>query len=172
MKHGMTSRTAVVIALFAIAFAGCGGDDDNDGASDGDGTEMTAVRVYFVDEARFEVGDEPYVRAVTRDVPAADAMQGALDALFAGPAEDETGLAFVASGATGAQLIGVVDAGVVRVELVGGCASGGSTLTVAAEIVPTLKEFAEVTAVKMLDTDGETETPYGPDDSIPFCLEP
>ncbi|MGQ0824492.1 MAG: GerMN domain-containing protein [Actinomycetota bacterium] len=176
------TRATVAVTLFTVvALAGCGSDDDDTGPTTAPSTaarpttesEATVtVRVYFVNDARFETGEEPYVDGVTREVSATDPIQGALDALFDGPDPAETGLSFVASEATGAELVEIDDSGIARVQLRGGCGSGGSTLTIANELVPTLREFPEVTAVKILDTDGATETPDGPNDSIPICLEP
>jgi Fe-S cluster biogenesis protein NfuA len=77
----------------------------------------------------------------------------------------------VTSGASGFTALSI-EAGVARVRLVGGCASGGSTLTIADEISRTLKQFPTVTAVKIFDPQGNTEQPTGPGDSIPLCLEP
>jgi spore germination protein GerM len=168
----MKVRPGWLLMASVLALSACGGDDDDDGAS---ATSTTAARVevsvYFVNDARWEIGEEPYVDAVTREVSADDPQQGALDALFAGPTARESGLSFVASKATGARLLEVTD-GVARVELVGDCSSGGSTLTIATEIGPTLKQFDEITSVKIFDPQHETETPDGPDDSIPLCLEP
>jgi len=78
---------------------------------------------------------------------------------------------FVASGATGFTNLRIVD-GTASVQLVGGCASGGSTFTIADEITATLRQFTSVQDVKIYDPSGETESPDAPGDSIPFCLEP
>jgi hypothetical protein len=56
--------------------------------------------------------------------------------------------------------------------MLGGCSSGGSTVSLAGEAVPALKQFPNVSWVKILDPDGNTETPLGRSDSIPECLEP
>ena len=66
----------------------------------------------------------------------------------------------------------VIADGVARVRLTGGCNSDGSTVTVAGEITPTLRQFTNVDAVKILDPSGSTESPNGDTDSIPVCLEP
>lgn len=93
--------------------------------------------------------------------------------LFAGPTGTEVaaGLTFVSSGATGFKNLMICDQ-VARVQLTGGCASRGGTLTVATEIIPTLKQFASVKWVKIFDPAGHTERPSGHSDSIPTCLEP
>ena len=62
--------------------------------------------------------------------------------------------------------------GVARVQLLGKVSSGGSTFTIANEIMPTLKQFPSVRWVKIYDLSGHTERPFGPSDSIPFSLEP
>jgi Sporulation and spore germination len=111
--------------------------------------------------------------AVTRRVPAPGVARGALTALFAGPTDFDrpAGLTFVDSDATGFTDLSVTN-GIARVRLTGGCASGGSTFTIADEIVPTLKQFPTVDFVKIYDPQGHTEQPTGRVDSIPTCLEP
>ena len=59
-----------------------------------------------------------------------------------------------------------------RVQLYGKTSSGGSTFTIATEIMPTLKQFRAVRWVKIHDRSGHTERPFGYSDSIPFGLEP
>lgn len=190
-----TSRTRrrvfSLMALVALAVPlGCGGGD-----GEGDGAEPTAtgaptsattappatsapevstVQVFFVDQDAFNVGRPPYATPVEREVASgADPARVALDALFEGPTEEEraAGLVLVTSEATGIGDLRIDD-GTAHVHLEGGCSSGGSTLTVAEEIVPTMLQFAEVEAVKIYDPDGNTESPDEPGDSIPECLEP
>jgi hypothetical protein len=93
--------------------------------------------------------------------------------LFAGPTQAELarGLRFVSSGATGFKVLGISD-GVARVQLTGAISSGGSTFTIASEIMPTLKQFPSVRWVKIYDRYGHTERPSGHSDSIPASLEP
>ena len=57
--------------------------------------------------------------------------------------------------------------GVARVQLTGKLSSGGSTFTIANEIMPTLMQFRSVHWVKIYDQKGHTERPFGPSDSIP-----
>jgi len=99
---------------------------------------------------------------------------GALQRLFAGPtqAERAQGLRFVSSKATGFTNLRINGAGVARVQLTGGCSSGGSTFTIANEIMRTLKQFLSVHWVKIYDPSGHTERPTGHTDSIPSSLEP
>jgi hypothetical protein len=59
-----------------------------------------------------------------------------------------------------------------RVWLTGRISSGGSTFTIADEIMPALKQFRSVRWVKIYDQDGRTERPFGHSDSIPLSLEP
>ena len=79
--------------------------------------------------------------------------------LFAGPTQAELarGLKFVSSGATGFKILGIRD-GVARVQLLGKVSSGGSTFTIASEIMPTLKQFGSVRWVKIYD---RSATPSG-----------
>ena len=110
---------------------------------------------------------------VERRVPTPAVMHGALTALYAGPTDYDRpdGLSFVSSDSSGFTDLRVRN-GIARVRLTGGCDSGGSTFTVANEIVPTLKQFASVDAVKIYGPRGHTERPRGRSDSIPTCLEP
>jgi hypothetical protein len=131
------------------------------------------VRVYFLNTDRFAQDTPPYTQAVYRQVIPPAVGSGALQELFAGPTQDEQalGLRFLSSHASGFENLRIDD-GVARVQLTGGCSSGGSTFTVADEIRPTLKQFPSVIWVKIYDPSGQTERPYGHTDSIPACLEP
>lgn len=131
------------------------------------------VRDYFLNSHRFATGREPYTQPVLRPVLPPRTAYGALQRLFAGPTQNEKalGLRFVSSKATGFRNLSIVD-GVARVQLTGGCSSGGSTFTIANEIFPTLKQFPSVHWVKIYDPSGHTEHPYGHSDSIPASLEP
>lgn len=131
------------------------------------------VRDFFLFQPAFAAGRPPYVRAVRRPVIPPAVGAGALQRLFAGPTGPEfaTGLRFIASGATGFADLSVRD-GIARVRLTGGCSSGGSTFTIADEIVPTLTQFRSVRWVKIFDPAGHTEHPAGHTNSIPECLEP
>jgi hypothetical protein len=131
------------------------------------------VRVFLLNKNRFAVGQEPYTQAVNRHVLPPRLSYGALQRLFAGPtlAERAQALRFVSSKATGFKILSISD-GVARVQLTGGCSSGGSTFTIADEIFPTLKQFPWIHWVKIYGPSGFTEHPTGHTDSIPFCLEP
>ena len=65
-----------------------------------------------------------------------------------------------------------IAATIARVRLTGGRSSGGSTITIANEIFPTLTQLSTVRFVKIYDPAGHTENPTGRTDSIPQCLEP
>jgi Fe-S cluster biogenesis protein NfuA len=137
-------------------------------------------RVYMIDEDRVVENQTPYTRYVLRPVLPLTPATGVMDRLFAGPTplEAEQGLRVPTypsptrrSGATGFADLSIRD-GVARVRLTGGCSSGGSTVTIADEIIPTLKQFDTVRWVKIYDPQGRTADPTGSGDSIPACLEP
>ena len=96
-----------------------------------------------------------------------------MDRLYAGPTERERaqGLRLVLSGTTGYDDL-AISGGTARVRLLGRCRSGGSTVTIAGSVLPTLKQFDTVDRVKVLDAAGTTQDPTGPGDSTPACLEP
>ena len=129
--------------------------------------------VYFFDEDRFVDNDEPFfvprVRPTRATMPAISLM----DRLFAGvlPRERANGLRFIRSEAKDYKILGI-DNGIARVKLLGGCNSHGSTVTIAGEIIPTLKQLARVDWVKIYGPGGHTGDPTGPSDSIPGCLNP
>ena len=130
-------------------------------------------KVFFFNRDRFVANNEPFFTARLRPVRPTSPATGVLDRLFAGPlaAEHADGLRLVRSGATGFSNL-TIDHGVARVRLTGGCNSRGSTVTIAGEIMPTLKQFDSVRWVKIFDPAGHTERPAGHTDSIPACLEP
>jgi hypothetical protein len=131
------------------------------------------VQVYFFDEPRFLANTEPFFTPVWRRVPTPAVAGGALRSLFMGPLPTEfgTGRRLLASGATGFTGLRIAD-GTAHVRLVGGCDSGGATVTIAGSIFPTLKQFPSVRYVKIYDPSGGTGNPTGPGDSIPDCLNP
>ena len=133
----------------------------------------TGARDYFLNTHRFATGRTPATEAVYRPVIRSSPASGAMQRLFAGPTQAELarGLRFVSSGATGFKNLTIRD-GVARVWLTGRISSGGSTFTIADEIMPTLKQFGSVHWVKIYDQNGHTERPLGHSDSIPFSLEP
>ena len=136
--------------------------------------EMVTLSVYFTNLPRYAIGTEPYEDAVTRTVPTTGSLpEEVLTQLFLGPTDDETaqGLDVFLSGATGFSELTIAD-DVARVYLTGECNSKGATYTIANLIEANLRQFPEIQWVKIYDQNGETETPDGRSDSIPFCLEP
>ena len=124
-------------------------------------------RVWFVDS-------NADIRSVVRPIITSAPAHGLMDRLFAGPTNDEKalGLRFVSSRAKFYSNLTVSSGEVARVRLRGGCDSGGSTVTIANEIFPTLKQLPNITWVKIYDYYLQTENPTGQVDSIPECLEP
>jgi hypothetical protein len=139
----------------------------------GAGFPTVERKVWFFDRARFVDNREPFFVPVTRRVLPGAPATGVLDRLFAGPLPRERarGLRLLASGATGYDDL-TVSGGVADLRLTGRCSSGGSTVTIAGEVLPTLKQFATVDRVVLRDAAGGTLDPDGPGDSTPGCLEP
>jgi len=139
----------------------------------GAGFPTVERQVFFLDEDRFVANQEPFFVARMRPVPVGSPATGVMDRLFAGPLDREhsRGLRLVRSRATGFTDV-AISGGIARVGLRGGCTSGGSTVTIAGEIAPTLRQFDTVDWVKVLDPSGATADPTGPSDSIPDCLNP
>jgi hypothetical protein len=194
MGRSWVPRVGAVVLILTLVAAGCSDDDGTTPATTtarpataptttlsptivSPSTSTTVgqltVQVFFLDQNAFNIGRPPYVRPVERVVDAAGPEAAALDVLFEGPTAEESagGLRFVASEATGAAELRIEE-GTAHVYLAGGCDSGGSTFTVADEIIATLVQFTSVDAVKIYDPDGQTGSPDEPGDSIPFCLEP
>ena len=130
-------------------------------------------RVWFFHRDRFVANREPFFVPVRRLVRPGAPAAGVLDRLFAGPLPRERarGLRLLRSRATGWDDLSVVG-GVADVRLTGRCSSGGSTVTVAGEVLPALHQFATVERVVLRDPSGATLDPDGPGDSTPECLEP
>ena len=130
-------------------------------------------KVWFFHEERFVENREPFfvprLRPVRVHVPAT----GVMDRLFAGPLprEKANGLRLLRSEATSFEDLSI-ESGIARVRLVGGCSSGGSTVTIAGSIMPSLRQFPSVDWVKIYDPAGDTASPDGTSDSIPDCLNP
>lgn len=130
-------------------------------------------KVFFFNRDNFLDNVDPFFTPRLRPVRPRTPATGVMDRLFAGPlaSEKADGLRLLRSRATGFDDLVIVD-GVARVRLTGGCSSGGSTVTVAGEIMPTLRRLAGIDWVKIFDPAGSTENPNGHTDSIPLCLEP
>jgi hypothetical protein len=137
------------------------------------GFPTTTRRIWLVDRDAVVSGAGPTYVPRPRLVPAGSPAAGALHALFAGPTslEKAAALRLVRSRAWGFADLGISDR-IARLRLTRGCSSGGSTVTVAGEIAPTLRQFPTVDWVKIYAPAGGTEQPSGLVDSIPACLEP
>lgn len=134
---------------------------------------VVSRKVWFQNLPNFQTGTQPDITPVARLVPKASPAAGLLDRLYAGPTAAETrrGLRLVTSRSTGFSRLSVAG-GIADLRLRGGCASGGSTFTVANLMVPTLTQLATVDAVRIRDPQGNTEPPAADGGSIPACLEP
>lgn len=130
-------------------------------------------QVFFLNRDNFVDNVDPFFSPVVRPVRPKTPAAGVMDRLFSGPvgSEKADGLRLLRSGATGYADLGIAD-GVAEVRLTGRCSSNGSTVTVAGEIMPTLRQFSSVDWVKIFDAAGDTGSPTGNTDSIPACLEP
>jgi hypothetical protein len=132
-------------------------------------------KISFGDEKKIVNNVNPPVTAVERRLTRPAIAGAALRALFDGPsaAERQRGLRFIASHATGFADLRISQWKVAHVRLLGPISSDGSAvITIASQIIPTLKQFATVDWVKIYDEDGNTGQPDGPVDSIPGQLEP
>jgi len=132
------------------------------------------IAVYFTDSNRYSTGTPPFEVAVTRYVPPTSNLpEAVLTEFFRGPTDQERaqGLELITSGFTGFSSLRIED-GVAHLYLTGPCASRGATYTIAQPLLANLLPFDEIDFVKIYDSNGETEQPTGPTNSIPFCLEP
>jgi hypothetical protein len=139
----------------------------------GAGFATVQRKVWFFHRDRFVDNREPFFVPVLRPVLPGTPATGVMDRLFAGPLAGERarGLRLLRSRARGYDDL-TVRSGVADLRLVGGCDSGGSTVTIAGEILPSLRRLAGVDRVVLRDPDGTTQDPDGPGDSTPACLEP
>ncbi|MCP3422194.1 AMIN-like domain-containing (lipo)protein [Nocardioides pinisoli] len=130
-------------------------------------------KVWFFHRDRFVDNREPFFVAVRRPVVPGTPATGLMDRIFAGPLPGERarGLRLLRSGATGYDDLTVSD-GVADLRLTGRCGSGGATVSIAGEVLPTLKQLPTVDRVVLRDAAGGTLDPDGPGDSTPACLEP
>ena len=136
--------------------------------------DLMQITVYFTDSNRYAAGNPPFEVGVNRTVSGDQLLPLAvLQEFFKGPTQPEQsqGLIAVTSGFTGVQAVNVIN-GAAHVYLTGSCNSQGATYTIAQPIMTNLLQFDNIQYVKIYDTQGQTEQPYGPNNSIPFCLEP
>lgn len=129
--------------------------------------------VYFGADGPVVSNGWDLVNPVGRTVPVVGQARGLLLRLFAGPTVEEkaSGLRFYASGARRFGELSIRD-GIARVTLKGGCDRGDHTISVADQIIPTLRQLPRVDWVKVYGPDGTTLRPWGAGDSTPACLEP
>lgn len=139
----------------------------------GAGFATVQRKVWFLDRDRFVEDQEPFFVAVRRPVVPGAPATGLMDRLFAGPlaAERSRGLRLLRSGATGYDDL-TVAGGTADLRLTGRCRSGGATVSIAGEVLPTLEQLPTVDRVVLRDAAGSTLDPDGPGDSTPACLEP
>lgn len=131
-------------------------------------------QVFFADQQKIVAGTRPAVTAVERRLDKPAVAGAALRELFEGPTtgERDGDLLFVASHATGFADLRISNK-VAHVRLLGPISSDGSAvITVADQIMPTLRQFPTVDWVKIYDEAGHTQLPNGQVDSIPAQLEP
>jgi hypothetical protein len=130
------------------------------------------VPVVFLDRGGILDPAAAGLHAVRRVVPADRQVKSALRRLWAGPTADEreAGLRFRSSATTGFRDFRVNDRGVARLTLKGRCDGRGRRITVADQVMATLKGFEQIEWVKILDPAGRTREPWGTSDSIPDCL--
>ena len=123
--------------------------------------------VWFFNRRRFLENREPFFVRNLRWVPPGAPATALMDRLFAGPDPYERGRGqrLLRSGASGYDDL-TISNGTADLRLTGGCRSGGSTVTIAGEILRT------VDRVVLRDPAGHTLDPTGPGDSTPECLEP
>jgi hypothetical protein len=139
----------------------------------GAGFATVQRKVWFLDRDRFVEDQEPFFVAVRRPVVPGAPATGLMDRLFAGPlaGERSRGLRLLRSGATGYDDLAVAG-GTADLRLTGRCRSGGATVSIAGEVLPTLEQLPTVDRVVLRDAAGSTLDPDGPGDSTPACLEP
>jgi hypothetical protein len=130
------------------------------------------INVFFVDRRRFEAGTPPYEVAGKRWSLSSDVYRTVLTEYFKGPGATEKTYGWIAiyNGYTGFSKVEVSD-GIARVYLNGMCDQSGGSYTIADVIRASLKQFSTVQYVKIYEN-GQTQSPDGPGDSIPACLEP
>ena len=129
--------------------------------------------VWFFNRRRFLENREPFFARNLRWVAPGAPATALMDRLFAGPDpyERARGQRLLRSGASGYDDL-TISNGTADLRLTGGCRSGGSTVTIAGEILRTLRQLPTVDRVVLRDPAGHTLDPTGPGDSTPECLEP
>jgi Fe-S cluster biogenesis protein NfuA len=135
----------------------------------------TLLKVYFVNTVALNAGMPPYEAAGLRWEKSTDSfVADILNEYFKGPGYTEKYIyrwAGLYSGFTGYTKVEVAD-GIARVYLKGACAPTRYDYTIAQPLMVNLKQFSYIQYVKIYDENGTTESPDGPSDSIPTCLDP
>jgi hypothetical protein len=130
------------------------------------------VPVAFVDRAALDAHAPPYLATLPRLVPLSGRPGSALLRLWAGVtgAERAAGLRFVSSSTSGFRDLRIDHhTGIARLDIIGSCDDHGLPVSVADEIMATLKAFDGIDWVKIYHR-GRTRHPSGPSDSVPSCL--
>lgn len=96
-----------------------------------------------------------------------------LDEYFRGPSSSESqfGLIALFNGFNGYSRITGQD-GTISVYLTGVCLYTSHPYSIAQALIANIKQFPEVSYVKIYDQNGLTRLPIGPGDSAPVCLGP
>ena len=130
------------------------------------------VNVYFADGKKYAAGTPPYEVIGKRWSQSSAVYNTVLAEYFRGPGLTEKSYGWIAlyNGYTGFSKVEVAD-GIARVYLNGTCDRSGVSYTIADLLRPSLKQFSTVQYVKIYE-DGATQSPEGPSDSIPACLQP
>lgn len=166
--------TALLIGpLLVLTLSACGDDDDENGSTTTTRAESTTttesttsttdtpaeeteVRAYFMRDER--------VGPVARESDGPAVAMAAMEALLAGPSEDEQQLGFSSAIPDGTELISVtVDERIATVDLSAAFGSGGgsaSMMSRVAQVVFTLTQFPTVDAVRF-EMEGEPVTALG-----------
>lgn len=132
------------------------------------------VNVYFVDKYRLERNLKPVEQPGLRWSKSNRLARTVLDEYFRGPGSSERtefGWIGIYNGFTGYSKFELQD-GVAHVYLKGTCAPDGLVYTIADALKVNLKQFDEISYVKLYDQNGDTQSPDGLSDSIPTCLKP
>ena len=137
--------------------------------------QWTLVKVYFVNQYRFDNHLQPYEVNGVRWVKTSPFMGASvLTEYFKGPGATEYytyGWRSIYNGFTGYSKVELIGA-TARVYLTGTCAPDRTDFTIANLLTLNLKQFPIVQFVKIFDENGATEFPDGAVDSIPLCLQP
>ncbi len=137
--------------------------------------QWTLVKVYFVNQYRFDNNLQPFEVNGVRWVKTSPFMGASvLTEYFKGPGYTEYytyGWRSIYNGFTGYSKVELIG-DTARIYLTGACAPDRTDFTIANLLILNLKQFPIVQFVKIFDENGATEFPDGAVDSIPLCLQP